>query len=88
MRTGLRRLSPATVALKQAALRVFLKFCWRTGLTRLTIEVIAYTLKSPRATVVNPYSVLTPTEQACMLKVLHDCPHDRVLVALSLGAGV
>lgn len=54
------RLSPASVALKLAALRAFLKFCRLTSITRLTTEVIAYALQSPRATIVKTCDVLTP----------------------------
>jgi hypothetical protein len=64
-------------------LRAFLKFCRLTSLTRLTTEVIAYTLQSPRATVVKPYDVLTPVEQARVLMARHDRPRDRVLAALA-----
>ncbi|HEY4690284.1 MAG TPA: tyrosine-type recombinase/integrase, partial [Anaerolineae bacterium] len=85
---GARRLSPSSVALKLAALRAFLKFCRLTGLTRLTAEVIAYTLESPSAKVVKPYDVLTLAEQARVLAVLKDRPRDRALVALALGAGL
>jgi integrase/recombinase XerD len=88
MREGERRLSPASVALKLAALRGFLKFCRLTGLTPITAEVIAYTLESPSAKVVKPYDVLTPDEAARVLAVLADSPRDRALVALALGAGL
>jgi len=82
------RLSPASVSLKLAALRSFLKFRRLTGLTRLTIEVITYCLESPSATVVKPYEVLTLAEQARVLATLADRPRDRALVALALGAGL
>ena len=85
---GARRLSPSSVALKLAALRAFLKFCRLTGLTRLTAEVIAYTLESPAAKVVKPYDVLTPAEQARVLAAQKGKPRDRALVALALGAGL
>ncbi len=82
------RLSSASVALKLAALRAFLKFCRLTGLTRLTSELIAYSLASPSATVVKPYEVLTPNEQSRVFAALSDRPRDRALVALALGAGL
>ena len=85
---GAKRLTPSTVARKLAAVRSFLRFCRLTGLTRLTSEVIAFALKSPTATVIKPYEVLTQAEQARVLKVLADRPRDRVLVALALGAGL
>ena len=87
-RDAMRRLSPASVALKLAALRSFLKFCRLTGLTRLTTEVITYCLGSPSATVVKPYEVLTLVEQARVLATLADRPRDRALVALALGTGL
>ncbi len=80
---GVRRLTPSTVARKLAAVRSFLRFCRLTGLTRLTSEVIAFALKSPKATVIKPYDVLTQAEQARVLIVLEDRPRDRVLVALA-----
>jgi integrase/recombinase XerD len=83
---GAKRLTPSTVARKLAAVRSFFRFCRLTGLTRLTSEVIAFVLKSPTATVIKPYEVLTQAEQARVLNVLEDRPRDRVLVALALGA--
>lgn len=85
---GQHRLSPSSVALKLAVLRAFLKFCRLTGLTRLTSELIAYTLASPSATVVKPYEVLTPNEQTRVFAALSDRPRDRALVTLALGAGL
>jgi integrase len=76
------------VTRKLAAARSFLRFCRLTGLTRLTSEVIAFVLKSPTATVIKPYEVLTQAEQSRVLNVVEDRPRDRVWVALALGAGL
>ncbi len=73
-----RRLSPASVAFKLAALGALLKFCGLTGLMRLTNAVIAYTRASPRAAVAKPYEVLTPVEQARVVNVLTRLTTSRV----------
>ena len=57
------RLSPATVNLKLAGLRQFLRFCPVTGITRLSKDAIAFVLKSPKATVEKPYQVLSEDER-------------------------
>jgi site-specific recombinase XerD len=81
-------LSPASVALKLAALRAFLKFCRMTGLLNISAEVIGYTLESPSAKVLKPYEVLNPAEAARVIAILEGNPRDRALVALALGAGL
>jgi len=85
---GERRLSPASVALKLAALRSFLKFCQLTGQTPISTKVINYVLKSPSTKVVKPYEVLTTAEARRVLAVLTDSPRDHALVVLALGAGL
>jgi hypothetical protein len=85
MRAAQKQLTPSTVARKLAAVQSFLRFCRLTGLTRVTSEIIALALKSPTATVNKPYEVLAQTEQAHVLKMLHDRRRGRTLVALALG---
>jgi integrase/recombinase XerD len=81
-------LSPATVSLRLAALRGFLKFARITGLAPLSQEVITFTLESPSAKVVKPYDVLSASEAAKVITTLTEHPRDRALVALALGAGL
>jgi hypothetical protein len=75
---GTKRLTPSTVARKLAAVRSLLRFCRSTGLMRLMPEIIASVLKSPTATVIRLYEMLTQAEQARVLDMLHDRPRDRV----------
>lgn len=81
-------LSPASVARKLDALRSFLKFARLTGQCSLSIEVIRFTLKSPPATVIRPYQVLTEKEMGHLLAGARDNPRNRVLLALTYSTGL
>ena len=83
------RLSPATVNLKLAGLRQFLRFCLVTGLTQLSKDAIGFVLKSPKSEVQKPYEVLNESERAALLNVAQDSnPREYALVALGLGCGL
>ncbi len=80
-------LAPASVALRLAALRSFLRFCRVAGVVRLSDEAIRLTLKSPRATVLKPYQVLSEEEASRLLEAARR-PRDRALIVLLLGSGL
>jgi site-specific recombinase XerD len=83
------RLSPATVSLKLAGLRQFLRFCLVTGLIGLSKDAIAFVLKSPKATVEKPYQVLNESERRRLLEVAQESgPGEHALVSLAFGAGL
>jgi site-specific recombinase XerD len=83
------KLAPATVNLKLAGLRQFLRFCLVTGLTRLSKDAIGFVLKSPKATVEKPYQVLNESERRRLLEVAQESgPREHALVSLALGAGL
>lgn len=83
------RLSPATVNLKLAGLRQFLRFCLVTGITGLSRDAITFVLKSPKSTVEKPYEVLNQPERAALLDVAQDSsPREHALITLGLGAGL
>jgi site-specific recombinase XerD len=80
-------LAPASVCLRLAALRSFLRFCRVAGVVRLSDEAIKLTLKSPRALVLKPYNTLSEDEASRLLQAARR-PRDRALLALLLGAGL
>ncbi len=80
-------LAPASVCLRLAALRSFLRFCRVAGVVRLSDEAIRLTLKSPRALVLKPYNTLSEDEAARLLEAARR-PRDRALLVLLLGAGL
>jgi integrase/recombinase XerD len=83
------KLSPATVSLKLVGLRQFLRFCLVTGITRLSKDAIAFVLKSPKATAVNPYQVLNGDERRRLLNAAQEHgPREYALVSLGLGTGL
>jgi len=83
------RLSPATVNLKLAGLRQFLRFCLVTGIASLSKDAIGFVLKSPKATVEKPYQVLNESERRRFLNVAQESgPCEHALVSLALGAGL
>jgi site-specific recombinase XerD len=79
-------LSPASVSLQLAALRGFLEFAHRTGQLAINTEVIRFTLKSPKATVITPYNILSDDETARLLASA--AGRDRAMLALLDGAGL
>ncbi len=83
------RLIPATVNLKLAGLRQFLRFCLVTGIIRLSEDAITFVLKSPKATVEKPYQVLSEDERRRLLDVAQQHgPREYTLVSLGLGTGL
>ncbi len=82
------RLSPASVARHLSALRSFLHFARLTGQVQLTNDVIDFSLKSPSATVVKPYQVLTVAESNRLIGVARGNTRDRVLIPLALATGL
>ncbi|MCP4536041.1 MAG: tyrosine-type recombinase/integrase [Chloroflexi bacterium] len=83
------KLSPATVNLKLAGLRQFLRFCLVTGITGLSKDAIAFVLKSPKSTVEKPYEVLNQSERVALLTMAQDSnPREHALITLGLGAGL
>ncbi len=86
---GLKRLSPASVSLKLAALRSFLNFCRLTGHLDLAKDVVAFTLKLPHIEVQKPYQVLSEEERTRMLEAARGRgPRDLALAMLALGSGL
>jgi site-specific recombinase XerD len=79
-------LSPASVALQLAALRGFLEFAHKTRQLPINAEVIRFTLKSPKATVITPYNILSDDETARLLTLATG--RDRAMLALLDGAGL
>jgi hypothetical protein len=83
------KLSPATVNLKLAGVRQFLRFCLVTGITGLSKDAIAFVLRSPRSTVEKPYEVLNQSERAALLAAAQASnAREYALIALGLGAGL
>ena len=82
------RLSPASVARRLAALRSFLHFARLTGQVRLANDVINLTLKSPKATVIKPYQILTREEASRLVGAARGNSRDRVLLTLALATGL
>jgi integrase/recombinase XerD len=80
-------LSPGSVALRLAALRGFLRFARLAGALAVSEEAIKRLLKSPRATVIKPYNVLSEDEAGRMLEAARR-PRDRAMLALLLGTGL
>jgi len=80
-------LSPASVSLRLAALRSFLRFARIAGVVPLTEEAIKLLLKSPKSHVLKPYQTLG-WEEASKLMDAARRPRDRALVALLLGSGL
>lgn len=70
-----------------AAMRSFLRWGRAFGLHRLPDELVRETLRTPRASVVRPYQVLSEPEIARLLAV-DSLERDRALVAVLLGAGL
>jgi site-specific recombinase XerD len=81
-------LSPSAVSLHLSAVRSFLRFCRITGQTRLTKEMIDFTLKSPSAEVIKPYQVLTSKERSKLVGVARENMRDRVLLEFAFGTGL
>ncbi len=80
-------LSPASISLRLAALRSFLRFARIAGVLPLTEEAIKLLLKSPKSHVMKPYQTLG-WEEASELMNAARRPRDRALVALLLGSGL
>lgn len=82
------RLSPSAVLRHLAAVRSFLRFARLTNQVRLTHEMITYTLKSPKATVIRPYQVLTHDERDQLIGAARANLRDRVLLEFALATGL
>jgi integrase/recombinase XerD len=83
------RLSPATVNLKLAGVRQFLRFCLVTGIIGLSKDAIAFVLKSPKSHVEKPYEVLNESERRALLAIAQDSSaREHALVSLALGVGL
>lgn len=80
-------LAPASVALRLAALRSFLRFARLAGVAVAGEEAITRLLKAPRAVVLKPYNILNDEEAARLLDAARR-PRDRAMIALLLGAGL
>lgn len=79
--------SPSTQAVALAAMRSFLGWIGTLQGHRLPKDVIALALKSPRSTVLRPYTVLTDPELDRFLAAA-DTPRNLALLALLLGSGL
>lgn len=79
--------SPASQAVALAALRSFLGWARTMGAHDLPDTVIAEALKTPRATVRKPYSVLTEKEVLAILTASKP-GRDRAILSLILGSGL
>lgn len=78
---------PSTKTQALAAMRKFLRWASATRTTRrFDREVLQATLKSPRAQVINPYTVLTEPEVGRLIKATNTL-RDRAIVMTLLGAG-
>lgn len=79
--------APASQAQALAALRSFLTWSRTMGAHALPGDVMQVALRTPRATVLRPYHVLSDAEIARVLGAA-DTPRDRALLAVLLGAGL
>ncbi len=82
------RLSPTSVVRHLAALRSFLRFARLTGQLRLSDEVVRFALKSPKATVIKPYQVLTDEEKTRLIEAAAGNARDRVLLSVITATGL
>lgn len=80
-------LAPNTQAQVLAAVRSFLKWSRTMGAHGLSSDVVDAALRTPRATVRRPYTVLAEPEVATVLQAA-DNPRDVALLAVLLGAGL
>jgi site-specific recombinase XerD len=80
-------LSPSSQAQALSALRSFLRWSGTMGAHRLSRDVIAEALSTPRTTVRRPYTVLTDAEIAGMVAAAGNA-RDRALLAVMLGGGL
>lgn len=80
-------LAPNTQAQILAAIRSFLKWSRTMGAHGLSSDVVDAALRTPRATVKRPYTVLAEPEVATVIQAA-DNPRDTALLAVLLGAGV
>lgn len=85
---GTKPLSPASVAHHLAALRSFLVFVRRYASSSISEESIDKALKSPKATVIRPYQVLTIAEGRRLIGSARACPRDRVMIDFALATGL
>lgn len=79
--------SPNTQAQVLAAVRSFLTWSRTMGAHGLSSDVIDAALRTPRATVRRPYTVLAESEVATVLHAAEN-PRDIALLAVFLGAGL
>ncbi len=80
-------LAPASQGQALAAVRSFLTWSRTMGAHSLAAEVLLAALRSPRATVRRPYTVLSEPEVAGILQAA-TTPRDRALLAVMLGGGL
>lgn len=82
-------LAPNTQAQILAAVRSFLKWSRTMGAHGLSSDVVDAALRTPRATVRRPYTVLAEPELLAVIQAAAaDNPRDVALVAVLLGAGL
>lgn len=79
--------APASQVQALAALRSFLTWSRTMGAHALPGDVVQVALRTPRATVLRPYNVLSDAEIAGVLGAAGN-PRDRALLAVLLGAGL
>jgi site-specific recombinase XerD len=80
-------LAPASQSQAIAALRSFLTWLRTTGAHSLPSDVVSAALKTPKAHVQRPYSVLAEPEVAAIIEAAQTA-RDRALLAVMLGAGL
>lgn len=78
---------PASHSQALAALRAFLAWVGTFGAHQLAAGVLAAALRSPRADVRRPYTVLSPAELAALLAAAPTL-RDRALLSVLLGSGL
>lgn len=81
-------LAPSSVAQHLAALRAFLKFARLTDQLHLSVEVIRFTLKSPRVQVIRPYQVLTDKEFGRLIAAARGNLRDRMIFTIADATGL
>ena len=81
-------LAPASVSVRLAALRSFLRYARVSGtLAGLPAESVSMALRSPRSHVLKPYQIASDDEIARLMAMAGQ-PRDRAMLALLIGSGV
>jgi integrase/recombinase XerC len=81
-------LGPASQALALYAVRSFLKWAGILGAHALNQQVLEVSLRPPRATVRNPYMILTADETTRLWQAAATRPNRYALICICLGAGL